>query len=755
MPRTGFPAAAPDPCAAPASLPGLHLGREIGRGVGSTVYRASRYGVDYAVKILDASPADPGRVLARFRREAALLAGVAHPQLPAVHEVGHLDGRPYLVMDLVDGRTLADLLRDGPLDPGRVIRLCLDLAGPLAGMYATGVIHRDIKPHNIMVLDDGSARLIDFGLAVHEESTVPELDPAPLVVGTLAYASPEQAGTLRRPVDHRSDLYSLGVVLFECLTGVLPFATTDAGELLRRHAAEAAPNPRSLVPVGPGLAAVVRRLLAKDPDDRYRSAGTLIEHVGRLAVDPEADLEAGGDGPRHVAGAALRSGPRLCGRAAERAALADYWRRARAGVTTNCLLTGPAGMGLTRLAAEIGELARGDGATVLDLACRDDDRLPFGSLRAAVEKWLGEIDILPADRRTAEHERIRTVAAAAGGLLARLSPRLGEILGTTGLADGDRQDGFASAAADFLAELARSGSGMLILIDDAPLLDRGSGRVLARLLGQAEPTPLLVLATVCVDRADRSSSSPALRLLREQADAELDLQPLDDEGVAELVASRLPGVDVGSGLARLLALRSQGNPLIAVEYLRAVVDGGLLSPHWDRWTVDVDGLNALQLPADALGLVTARIDRLEDTDRRLLTIAAVIGSRFDPGVLAEVAGIDVDHATTALAYAAAEQLVGTPTTPVPTTSSCTPRSGRHCSTGSAGPSSPGCTTPSPRRWNGATTPASGPRSSRPSWCSPSPRTTWRRIHGTRGNGPERCGGWPGGSRWTGTPRRRP
>ncbi len=133
-------------CLPVPSLPGLHVGPEVGRGAGSTVYRASRHGVDYAVKILNTAPVDPGQILARFRREAALLAGVAHPRLLAVYEVGLVDGRPFLVMDLFDGRSLADLVRNGPLEPGTVIRLCLDLAGPLAGLHATGVIHRDVVP---------------------------------------------------------------------------------------------------------------------------------------------------------------------------------------------------------------------------------------------------------------------------------------------------------------------------------------------------------------------------------------------------------------------------------------------------------------------------------------------------------------------------------------------------------------------------------------------------------------------------------
>jgi serine/threonine protein kinase len=147
-----------------------------------------------------------------------------------------------------------------------VVRLAVDLAGPLAAAHRVGVVHRDLKPDNVMVCADGQARLIDFGLAVRETG-----EQCGAAVGTLVYAPPEQAGTLGRPVDGRSDLHSLGAVVFECLAGRPPFAGDDVGELLRLHAVAPVPDLRRLVTGIPeDLAAVVERLLAKDPDDRYQ-----------------------------------------------------------------------------------------------------------------------------------------------------------------------------------------------------------------------------------------------------------------------------------------------------------------------------------------------------------------------------------------------------------------------------------------------------------------------------------------------------
>lgn len=626
--------------------PGLDVRAEVGRGAGCTVYRASRVGVDYALKILDEPPSDLAGVLARFRREAALLAGVSDPRLPVIHEVGQVDGRPYLVMDLFDGRPLAELVEDGPLEPSRAIAVLLDVVEPLALLHDRGLLHRDLKPPNIIVVGESSARVIDFGLAAHGEARSVGVGPSARVVGTLAYAAPEQSGVLRRPVDHRSDLYSLGVVLFECLTGVLPFAAADTGELLRRHATEAAPDPRTLAPVGPGIAAVVAVMLAKDPDDRYQSAHELAADLRRLVADPDAALAMRGGIPHRRRG-------RLCGRDSELAVLTGIWRQVRAGRGANCGMVGPSGIGLTRLAEEVAALARADGAVVLQVRDRDGKGVPLSALRRGIDDWLREIEDLPAAAREEMHARIRAAAGASAGPVADVSPHLAAVLKTLQLAESDRPDQAAGVVAGFLAELARLHGAMLVVMDDAPTLDAATGRILAQVCTHGDPAPLMTLSTTCLDRVSCSDLPDEVEAI--SIDAQLVLEPLDEEGIAELVASRLPGIGPQSWLGELLVRRGQGNPLITIEYLRAIVDAGLLSPHWGSWIVDEDGLDALDLADDALGIVVARLDRLDEDSRRLLVMAAILGTVFRSQILVEAS--DPDRVRAMLAAAAAEHLV--------------------------------------------------------------------------------------------------
>jgi serine/threonine protein kinase len=165
------------------------------------VYRARRDGSDYALKLLRELAPDDTRTLTAFRREAALLACVDHPGLARVYEVGHSHGRPYLVMELVQGRPLAELLRQGPLPAEQVVAVAIDAAEVLAAAHRAGLVHRDVKPDSLLAQPDGRTRVLDFGLAAlagagHDEDAV---------AGTLAYSAPEQTGMLNRPVDGRAD----------------------------------------------------------------------------------------------------------------------------------------------------------------------------------------------------------------------------------------------------------------------------------------------------------------------------------------------------------------------------------------------------------------------------------------------------------------------------------------------------------------------------------------------------------------------
>src|SRR2546423_1742078 len=365
---------------ASGAFPGLEVIAELGRGAETVVYRVRRGADEYAVKLFTGVSTDPARVLAAVRREAAVLGSVGHPLLPRIFEVGQVDAGPYRVLEYIDGSPLSDLLPSGPLDEARALRLATDIVGPLAAAHRAGLVHRDVKPDNVIVGADGTARLIDFGLVARGGAHHDQ------VAGTLLYSAPEQTGMLKRPVDGRSDLYALGVLLFEVVTGQPPYDSRDPGELIRLHATAPVPDPRSVRPdLSPTLAAIIRRLAAKDPDDRYQSGESLLADLARLSREPGAVFEVGTG-----AGQPPPGGPDvLVGRATEVTALALRWLEARDGRGGAALLPGHARIGKSRLVRGLPHPGAGDSDLVPSRQRhpRHPGPLPRGSRRTSARAW--------------------------------------------------------------------------------------------------------------------------------------------------------------------------------------------------------------------------------------------------------------------------------------------------------------------------------------------------------------------------------
>ena len=622
---------------------------ELGRGAGTVVYRVRRAGADWAMKVRLPSSVLTAQELAAFRREAAMLALADSPHLPDVQEVGLADGRPYLVMDLIEGRQLARILSGGPLPESDVRRLAVDVAEALAAAHMVGLTHRDVKSSNIMVQPDGTARLIDFGLAAMTATYVTET-----VVGTLDYAAPEQSGALNRAVDARSDLYSLGVVLFECATGARPFASTDVGELLRMHATVPAPDIRTLRPeLSQGLAAVVAALLAKDPDDRYQTAAALVADLSLVTADPAAVLSVHRSSPMHTPGRVA-----LTGRDAELAELVTQWRAVAGGTGAVALVRGDPGAGVSRLLDELAGRVTDAGLPVLSAPA--DDSAPLAPLRRAVDAYLGHLERLDPVRRARALADLVGAAATAPTQVARLSPALVALLRTEGGATGEigggppspkTPDEFTSGLAEFIVELARRAGGLCLCVDDAELLDGATRRVLTQVARGLSTAPVLIAAGVATDAGPAPLGPvPPTTDLRT-----VTLGPLDDETVAELIRAFTRGLDLDDALVTRLATRVGRTPLEVLEFLMAVIDTGLLSPAWGKWELDSAGFDSMDLPDDVLGLATRRIDRMDPPARALLEVAAVIGRTFTSCLAARVAALPRDEdATRLLSVAEAE-----------------------------------------------------------------------------------------------------
>jgi eukaryotic-like serine/threonine-protein kinase len=280
--------------------------RKLGSGGMADVYLAEdeELGRRVAIKILNDRHANDEQFVERFRREAKNAAGLSHPNIVSIYDRGEAEGTYYIAMEYLDGRSLKELVvARGPLPISDAIEATRQVLGALRFAHRKGVVHRDIKPHNVMADADGRLKVTDFGIA---RAGVSQMTEAGSIIGTAQYLSPEQArGTA---VDQRSDLYSIGVVLYEMLTGEVPFTGDTPVEIAMKHLSDT-PRPPSLLrpEIPPDLDMVVLRALAKNPEDRFQTAEEMDAELQRVAAGAGVTAETADAATAVLSGTALEA----------------------------------------------------------------------------------------------------------------------------------------------------------------------------------------------------------------------------------------------------------------------------------------------------------------------------------------------------------------------------------------------------------------------------------------------------------------
>ncbi|MFW6086436.1 MAG: protein kinase domain-containing protein [Myxococcota bacterium] len=612
----------------PIRIPGIETQGELGRGAYSVVFRARHGHTPCAVKV----PRWRGRSHGWFHREAVALARVKDPGLPAVMEVGEVEGVPYLVMELAEGESLADRLRRGPLPEEEVVVLALQLARTLSAVHRRGLVHRDIKPSNIVLEPrSGLVRLVDFGFVTQIDRPDGEE-----VAGTRAYCPPEQMDALQG-LDARADLYALGIILHECLTGSRP--PTEAS------GADPVGADVRLVQAGasPALRSIVLGLVAPSPANRYASASTVLRDLERLQA---------GLAPMGPAVDVSEHGERLplFNRDDELELLGRRWREASQGRGSVLLIEGAPGSGKTRLLAALRERIRA--AHVLSATCEEQDPGPLSALTKLLDGYVRSLAGCPDDERRAAEDALRTAAGERlGQLVALASPALSELLGhpEVGVPARHIHEAFVESMAEFIRRLVRRAGPILLCVDDLQWADPVSRDVLVRVAHRASDVPLLLVAAA----RDDGASKPAVDRFRESLGEErlgaMTLGPLDETAVAELLASYLGMNAVDPVLVHRIASLSDGTPLSVLEILEAFLDHGALAPHWGTWRFDVEAADGMRLPGTTIAILQRRLAQLPAASRRMLEAAAVLGTSSDADVLAAVVGVDpsdLEQATT-------------------------------------------------------------------------------------------------------------
>jgi len=564
--------------------------------------------------------------LERFRREAQAMARLDHANIVAVYDIGDEDGRPFFVCQYIAGGDLQQELRavTGPLALDRALAVTSDVARALAFAHGRGIVHRDIKPANIWLTEDRSAKLGDFGLAFGADRS--RLTQDGTFVGTAAYISPEQA--MGTAADARSDLYALGCVLYEMVTGRVPFAGDDMVSVISQHIETAPVAPSWHNPQVPhALDNLIVQLLAKSPEDRPHSADLLLAALDALTSAPPPVAAPSPANPLDRLAAGV-----FVGREREAEELRRGLDDALSGRGQLLLLVGEPGIGKTRTASELCTYARLRGAQVLIGRCYEGEGAP------AYWPWVQAIRSYVEACDGAElQSEMGPGAADIAQIVSEVHAKLPGLPAPPAIEPDQARFRLFDSITTFLKNASRR-QPLVLLLDDLHWADKASLLMLQFLARDLAGARLLVLGTYRdVELGRQHPLAQTLgELAREQVGTRVLLRGLGEPEVKRYI-EMTAGVAPSATLVAAVFRETEGNPFFLSEVVRLIVADGRLQDSGDTssWTVAI--------PQSVREVVGRRLDHLGEACNGVLTTAAVIGREFGLDALERVTQIEGDR----------------------------------------------------------------------------------------------------------------
>jgi PAS domain S-box-containing protein len=603
---------------------------------------------------------------ALFREEYALLRSLQAPGIVQPQQLTVEGAIPAMVLPAGDAAALDGLLSGPPMEVGAALRIGRSLAQALAALHDAGLWHGDLRPANILAdRHAGQAWIADISAAVERRRA----DPGTLLpVDDWAWIAPEQTGRMDRPVDHRADLYTLGLLLYRMLAGRAPFEATDALEWAHCHAA----RPPAALPVGvpAGVADLVSKLLAKTAEQRYRRTEGLLADIERCI----AEWEAHGDVPAFALGTQdpedqIDPPLRLHGREQERALLLQVFAQTASEARPRLLLvSGPPGVGKTSLISTLHEpvlAAHGHFAGAKFDSQRRE--VPYSALLQALHELVRQVLSEPEARLAEWRLALAQALGANGQLMIDVVPALARIIGPQPplpeVAPPEAQNRLRWVLGRFIGVFARAEHPLVLFLDDLQWADAASLALLGDLLVRADAGALLVVGAYR-DEEVQAGHPLAAALERVRAGGarvvEVPLAALDRRHVEALLAESLHTEPLQvQALAELVRQRTGGNPFFVLQFLAELRAEGLV--HYDAvrhdWAWDLERIRARNLVDDVERLVSRRLRRLPEPVRQVLQHAACLGTSGSVAVLASAVGRGRDEVEGALATAARAGMV--------------------------------------------------------------------------------------------------
>ncbi len=609
----------------------------LGEGGMGVVYHADDTLIkrEVAIKVTQISYLNTeGRAL--LMKEARAAGSLNHPNIVTIYDIGEADGRTFIAMEFVQGHTLAAHTLHTIAE---TIEVAKQICAGLVHAHEKNIIHRDLKPENVMILPDGTIKLMDYGLA---RSMSSRLTAEGQLVGTVLYMPPEQV--LGEAVDGRTDLYALGVMLYELTTGQLPFQADDPVAIITQHLHTPPVPPKAHRDDLPDfLNNLIMKLLEKEPDNRLQSAAAVLD---LLDSPPKAETEM--DTSKELTSLDRIVRGRIVGRQAEYEKSHSLWKRAAAGQGQTLLISGEPGIGKTRLMREVVTRAEvGIGQAYIGEAYAESN-IPYGPFAQIVRAVFKRQPAIAQDLS-------RPLLADLLKLAPTLQHKHPDIKPVRHL-DPESEQALLLEHMVAFCELLSELSPLLIVLDDVHWADSGTLAMLHHLIRRTQDRPIMFLATYreIELREAQPFNELLLELDRLHIGKRLKLERLNLEQTREMLAAILQDT-ISDDFLTTIYRETEGNPFFIEEICRALIESGKL--HFEDGEWHRPSIEEMEIPQGIHVAIQSRLYKLDEQVQDVLRMAAMLGREFEFDILRQALNLEEDALIDALETAEDAQMI--------------------------------------------------------------------------------------------------
>jgi len=591
--------------------------------------------------------------LIRFRNEAQIISKLNFKNILKIYEFGEENDFNYIVMEFINGKSLLEILNDIKknkliLSVNDLIHIMYKIIEAIKNVHNIGIIHRDLKPSNIMIYypesqeiktDKYNIKIIDFGLASIKEYF--EIKDKKEISGTFSYMSPEQIGVIKKEIDERSDLYSLGIIFYQLLTKELPFYSDNISTIIHSHASKIPASLRKINQNIPYvLEKIILKLLEKEPEKRYQSTEGLLNDLKKIKEGLlDFDLGLEDDAVK------LNFKTSIIGRDEELNNLKNYFNDSSMLKGSICLIGGTAGTGKTRLVDEFKNYVYLNNGIFIDGKCfSGENKIPYGPFKDALNVYLKKFNMYPNEKKIEIKKNIKGFIGDLGRLVLKLNPLFKEIIGEcpplVKLESERENKRFLIQISNFFYNLAKLEKTIVLFIDDMQWMDDGSFTLLNEITKNILNSSLFIIGTYRNNEITKTHNIINLINTTKQNKYPLniiDLNAFNKNQMDKFISSLLYNKDKKTlKISDFIFKKSKGNPFFTIEILKQLVYDKAIIYKNQKWDLNNDILEKIEIPPTIIDIVSKRILLLNEDEINVLSYAAVIGKKFHINFLFEL-----------------------------------------------------------------------------------------------------------------------